>query len=504
VRQRRAEPAGPLAAVDRLAALIAAAAWRPLLVITGAAVAIGTVAGMLGIYRVAFVVGLLPFALAAYRNLAAGSVLIALSSPVVALGSISAGFHVLPCYVFVLASLAGLLVRRELRHFEPRPWDWLLLAFLLVAATVSVANLGAVPHSTVIGAGGVNGPDVRSIAQLAAIAMMGALYLVLRTALRAPGRVEALARALVVATGFVAAYALYQAIGRQLGLPYVYVNARRSLSSLPNGNDYFRVNSTLTEAAPLAQFMLIGLLLGLAWLRGGEARPAWMTARTAAALCVAAAVIMGATLSIAAWVACSLLAPLVLALSARRWRWRIGLGAVATLLVVVLVVVPHFRSNMGVAANAGGDVVRAQRYVREGYWIAALESVRHHPLGVGVGNFPFYYPLYAPLDPRYEYQVGLADAHNLFLDVAAETGVAGFALFAAFFLALLYAGFRSVLAGARARARSDPLPNIGLAATAALAGGLLMQLTYSYAYYPFVWVLAAIVGSLPLVLRLSR
>jgi O-antigen ligase len=190
----------------------------------------------------------------------------------------------------------------------------------------------------------------------------------------------------------------------------------------------------------------------------------------------------------------------VLALSGRRWRWRIGLASAALLLVAVLVVVPHYRSNTGTAGATGGDVIRAQRYVREGYWIAALESVRHHPLGVGVGNFPFYYPLYAPLDLSYEYQVGLSDAHNLFLDVAAETGVVGLVLLAAFFLSLLYGGFRSSLAGAWTRARGDPLANIGLALTAALAGGLLMQLTYSYSYYPFVWVLAGVAGSLPLVL----
>jgi O-antigen ligase len=490
----------PLQAADRLAAQLAGAGWRPLLALTGAAVAVGAVAGVLGLYRIVFVVGLAPFALAAYRNLAAGSVLVALSSPVVALGSISAGFHVLPCYVFVVAALLGLLRRGDLRTLEPRPWDWLLLAFLLVAATVSLANAGAVPRSTVVGATGANGPELRSLAQFAAIAAMGALYLVMRTALRRPASLEAVARALVVATGFVAAYAFYQVIGRELGLPYDYVNVRRSINTLPATGLYFRVNSSLTEASPLAQFMLIGLLLGLAWVRAPEARPRWVPFRAAAGLVLCAGAVIGATLSIAAWVVCTILAPVVLALSLPRRRGRVALASAAVLLVLTMVLVPHFRSHMGSALASGGDIVRSQRYVREGYWIAAIETTRHHPLGVGVGNFPFYFPIYAPLDTRYEYAVGVTDAHNLFLDVAAETGVPGFLLFVAFVLSLLYGGFSSALARARARPRGSPLANIGLALTAAFAGGLLMQVTYSYAYFPFVWLLAGVAGSLPLLM----
>lgn len=483
------------AVLDRLASPFEGAEWRPLFTLTAIAVAVGAAAGIVGLYPLAFVLGLAPFALVAFRSLRAGCMLIVLTAPVVALGSIDAGFHLLPCYVFVAATLVGAILRGDLRGFEPRLWDWLLLGFLVVAGTVSVANMGTVPRTTVIHAVGANAPQLRSIAQLVAIGTMAALYLVLRIYLTRPERVEALLRTFIVATTFVALYAAYQAIGERLGLPYTFVNARRALGTIP-AHMYLRPNSTLTEASPLALYMLAGLFLALAWLRSSPARPSWISRRTAAVLAMGTALVIVFTLSVAAAVACSLLAPLVLALSDRRWRRRIALAAGVLLVLAVVIVLPKYRAG---GANAG-DVVSAQRYVREGYWIAALHTTSDHPFGVGVGNFAFYYPIYAPLNGRYEYQVALSDAHNVFLDAAAETGIAGALLFAGFYASLFWAGLRSAVRASAARSRGA-LANIALALSAALAAAMFMHLTYSYPYYPFEWVVAAMVGSLPMLLR---
>jgi O-antigen ligase len=133
--------------------------------------------------------------------------------------------------------------------------------------------------------------------------------------------------------------------------------------------------------------------------------------------------------------------------------------------------------------------------VREGFWKAAVAMAKDHPFGVGVGNFPFYYPLYAPLSGNYEYHIAISDSHNLFLDAAAETGVIGLMLLVGFFATLVYSGIRSV-ASAHSSA-DDRVRDVGLALAAALGAGILMHLTFSYAYYPFEWVIAALVGSLP-------
>jgi putative inorganic carbon (HCO3(-)) transporter len=484
------------ARLDDLGARIARAQWRSLAVLVAIAAAAGTAAGLAGLYRIAFVVGLAPLVVIAYRNLAAGCVLIVLSSPVVSLGSISVGFHLLPCYLFVAAALAGLVLRGELRSLEPRAWDWLLLAFLLAAGTISVANIGAMPHTTVLAATGANSPQLRSMAQMAAIALMAALYLVLRIHLVRSERLEALVRALIVATGFVALYAAYQFFGRKLDLPYTFVNVRRPLTSLPHGTTYLRVNSTLTEASPLAQYLVTGLLLGLVWLRSPASRPGWISARGSALLTAATGAVVAATLSVAAGIACALYAPVVLALGGRRWRRRIAVATACVLVAAIVIVLPHYRGG----GSDPRDVVKAQRYVREGFWTAAVDMAKDHPFGVGVGNFPFYYPVYAPLAGRYEYQVAVSDAHNVFLDVAAETGVVGFLLFVSFYAAMFLAAIRGVLRAGR-RLVAGALPNISLALTMSFVAGATMHLTYSYPYYPFEWVLAGMVGSLPLLLR---
>jgi putative inorganic carbon (HCO3(-)) transporter len=351
------------------------------------------------------------------------------------------------------------------------------------------------PHTTVLAASGANSPQLRSLAQMAAIALMAALYLVLRIHLVRPERLEALVRALIVATGFVALYAAYQFVGRKLELPYTFVNVRRPLTALPRAGTYLRVNSTLTEASPLAQYMVTGLLLGLVWLRSPAARPGWISSRASALLAAATAAVVAATLSVAAGIACALYAPVVLALGGRRWRRRIAVGTACVLVAAVVIVLPHYRGG----GSDPRDIVNAQRYVREGFWTAALHMAKDHPFGVGVGNFPFYYPLYAPLAGRYEYQVGVSDAHNVFLDVAAETGVVGFLLFVSFYGAMFVAAVRSVLRAGR-RLAGGALPNIALALTMSFVAGATMHLTYSYPYYPFEWVLAGMVGSLPLLL----
>lgn len=487
------------ARIDGWTRKLADGEWQALALLAAAATVVGAVAGIAGVYPAAFVLVMAPLLLAALRSLPAACALIVLSSPLVSIGSIDVGFHLLPSYLFVAAGLAGAARRGELRQIERRPWDWLLLAFLLVATVVSLANIGAVPRTTVVGATGANGPRLRSLAQLTAIMAMGALYLVIRANLTSRERLHALIRALLVATAFVALYGLYQVIGRQIGAPYTFVNSRRTLGGLPPAGEYLRPSSTLTEASPLAQFMLTSLFLGVAWLRSPGSRPAWIPARAVAILAALTGAVVAATLSFAAWVSASLWGPLVIVMAGRTGRRRIAIGLAVAVVVVIVVVLPFARTGGG---NLSGAIA-SQRYVRAGYWITGAHVAVDHPFGVGVGNFPFYYPLYAPLSDRYEYQVAVADAHNVFLDAAAETGVVGFLLWTGFFVALIVAGLRAAIRAGASRAAGG-LPNMALALSASLAAGATMHLTYSYAYYPFEWVLAGMVGTLPTLLANAR
>jgi hypothetical protein len=466
------------------------ATWADLAWLACGLAAGGAGAALAGVYAPFIAVVLVGLSVVAARSTPAACVLVALTSPVVALGSLDVGFHLLPCYVLAIAGLGGALWRREWTRLAFTTADRLLVGFVVVAAVITVANLGTAPATSVVGATGANAREVRSFAQLAALALMVGIYLLMRMGLREWRGVDAVLRSLFVAMALVGAYALYQAVGREVGLPFTYVNERRAASTLPIQEDvYIRMNSTLPEASPLAQFMAIGLFVGLAALTLPGGRPPWLRGRAAWVLPLGAGGIVVATLSKSAWLACALWLPALLGFAWGRRRLLRTLTVAVT--VAALAVVGIMSARGGVSESA-----ETERYVRVGYWIAAVQMVGDQPLGVGVGNFAFYYPLYSPMSTRYEYLTGVADAHNVVLDMAVETGVIGAVLFAAFLVAVIAGGVQAV-----GRARGDPQRALAIGAVLAFGVGATMHLTYSYFYYPFEWVLAGACAAFPHLLR---
>jgi len=467
------------------------AGFRQLLILAVAGAIIGVLAGLLELFTFAFVVIVTPLALVSYRSTRAACVLVALSAPLVSLGSVDVGFELLPSYPFVGAGLVGALRRAEWRGMQHSPADALLLGFIGVAAMVSLANLGYNPATTVVDSVGVNARDVRSVAQSAALAAMGALYLLIRLGVRTEEDLAAVVRALLVAAVFVGVYAAYQVLGQQLDLPYSYVNTRRPASALPDDGFYIRVNSTLTEASTLAQFMLIPLLLGVAWLAGGHRNPAWMTRRLATVTAVGGAAVVFATLSKSGLGALALLAPLTVALA---WPRRGGLARrkLALPFVALALLLGAFVARSAVLPGSLDQLVAGERYVRVGYWLAAVDIIEARPGGIGVGNFAFHYPNYASFEGKYEFEASIADAHNLFLEAAVETGVIGGFLLLGFAGAILLHGGRASRGPGSGWRRATAA---GL--TAAAAGGFLLHMTYSFFYFPFEWVVIALVAGLP-------
>jgi O-antigen ligase len=463
----------------------------PIAAVAAIGVTIGVATALAHVYAAGFLVVTVPTVLVALTSARRAAVAIALTSPVVALGSIDLGFHLLPSYPLIAAGLIGVIWRREWRTLTVRGVDVVLLAFGAIATAVTMFNLGVYPGTTVVGATGANSVHLRPIAQLTALLAMIALYAVIRIGVRRRDNLWAVLRALFVATAFVAAYAAYQVIGRQLDLPYTFVNERRGASTLPVNVDYIRPNSTLTEASTLAQFAFIALFLGVAWL---VCRPTneWPARRAAMFLAVAGSLLIFASLSKAAWVAAAICLPVIVWQLTQRHSRAFAASAAAGAAVAATA---FLRTH----ALSLAPLIESERYVRAGYWIAAIKTAAQHPLGVGVGNFPFYYPQYAPLSPRYEYLAQLADAHNLFLEASAETGILGAALFLTFVLALLVSGFRVA-----AMARDTTLRPVALALVGALAASALMHLTYSYFYFPFEWVLIGILAAIPQVASSPR
>jgi putative inorganic carbon (hco3(-)) transporter len=120
---------------------------------------------------------------------------------------------------------------------------------------------------------------------------------------------------------------------------------------------------------------------------------------------------------------------------------------------------------------------------RESENLAALEMFRDYPLvGVGPGNYPLHYLDYSEhigLDPRLEQR----EAHSLYLEFLAETGIVGtLALLAILWLALRGAWRARVMLGGR-----DAL--LGEGVFVALASFLVAALFLHLTYPRYMWMM---------------
>jgi hypothetical protein len=81
---------------------------------------------------------------------------------------------------------------------------------------------------------------------------------------------------------------------------------------------------------------------------------------------------------------------------------------------------------------------------RMDYVKVAIEEIKQHPLlGVGFNNFALYSPI---LSEALTGRILHLQVHNIYLLIAAEIGLVGFALFAAFILSVLRAGLKKLFA----------------------------------------------------------
>lgn len=88
---------------------------------------------------------------------------------------------------------------------------------------------------------------------------------------------------------------------------------------------------------------------------------------------------------------------------------------------------------------------------RLAHWIAGINMYVSHPvLGVGIGNYPDTYPNYYVTI----FVNSLGQAHNYYINIAAETGTIGLAIYLFFVIAMLIAGSRTVRQVCQLRARS--------------------------------------------------
>lgn len=190
---------------------------------------------------------------------------------------------------------------------------------------------------------------------------------------------------------------------------------------------------------PLSYWNAMGALAAVGVLLAGRVasdrtRAAWLRAVAAVALVPLLAGLYltysrGALAALAlGLVVLALVAPEARPLWARaghRWRVAVGWGAVAVLAAALVLVAADRASPpaRGATAERFADIGSN----RADYWRVAVDSFASSPLG-GVGSAGFRVEWLRERDVR----EGAVDAHSLYLETAAELGVVGLALLAAF------------------------------------------------------------------------
>ena len=173
--------------------------------------------------------------------------------------------------------------------------------------------------------------------------------------------------------------------------------------------------------------------------------------------------------------------------SRRRWRW--ALASVGLVAVIVAVAPPSYLQRFSAIWNPGAPSAtaasdRATVEHRLQLWVAGWQMAQEHPwVGVGPGNYT------ARIGDHLPSSAGVV-AHSTFLQLAAETGFVGLALFAVLVVGAMFAA-----GSAARRTLSDTDRDLACALQASLAAFLGVGLFLSrhdmvLAYLLVGWVAA--------------
>lgn len=294
------------------------------------------------------------------------------------------------------------------------------------------------------------------------------------TALTTTTRYASFVALYVVVSQFVGAHVLQRRVAWVLTLASGAA-AAIALESYFSGDT---VVATLPYANPSDFAFILATTVPLTfWLLG--ASPRWRLPLLGVIALIAAAIV----LSLSRGTIVGLAAGLAWMALVDRRHVRLVLGGGLLALLVAVLVIRSDPSRFETALLYKQKVAEYNVTTRYDAWTAAAELAVEKPLlGVGPGNFRFYY------NERTDRPAGthnLSVAHNAYLDVAAELGLVAMALFV-LYLALIM-GRLTVAAR-----RGDGPPGYARALRVSLVIAIVAAAFVSEQYYPPFWLLGGL------------
>lgn len=319
---------------------------------------------------------------------------------------------------------------------------------------------------------------------------------------------------LLVAGAFLGSLSLYQGVTHSYDQQFGGLAMRQTMyddKRIQDANagvekDYYRsdrAEGPMLENNYYAQVMVVLLPL-VAFLMRVEPR----RSRRMAAAVLGLIILLGGVILTYSRGAVLVLGVLAVAAAWLRWvrpRYLLLMGAVCG--VGILALAPGLVERMEAVASVtelrtGGQDAEADVSVRgrATEMLAAALALRDHPLlGVGPGQYMPFYSLPYQRDPSIKFkdlQVP-RPAHDLYLGLAAETGLVGLTLFVAMPVWLVTRLWRERRRLAHVPALADLAAALALAIIAYHCAGLFL----SFAYERYYWFLLAFAGSAVAILR---
>ncbi len=233
----------------------------------------------------------------------------------------------------------------------------------------------------------------------------------------------------------------------------------------------------------LAGYLLPGAIVLMAMLAREQQRIRkllWLAALLATMLAVLATGTRAAEVALAAVVVVGIIV---------EWRmWQVALSAMLVL-GLARIMLPA-----AALARIGSVLTTSDRGAgRLDIWLVALRIINAHPiLGVGLDNFGQAFDRYLAGTPGLQgtYFVQGWGSHNMFVNVQAELGIVGLALFAATVSLSVRSGWVAVVQLKRAGDHSNETLALGI--WLALLGTLALGLFLDWHYCKYLWLLLAL------------
>ena len=265
-----------------------------------------------------------------------------------------------------------------------------------------------------------------------------------------------------------------------------------------------RIAGPLGDPNFFAQILIVLVPIGLALAAGSKGWRGRLLALGATGLILA-----GSILTYSRGGALALGCMLLLILVSRRVRPRqIALGALA-LVLALAVTPPEFLRRLGTIGEVlpGGEEVEdpdSSFQERKLYALTAWAMFLDHPLlGVGPGNYTVHFDHYADLvgfsARDYEQPGEVHYPHNLYLEIAAESGIFGLAVFGAAAVAA-FVGLRQARGSLAARGDSRSA-DLARAFEIALVGYLVSSVFLHGHFQRYLWLLFGFAAALRLMAR---